>query len=146
MILQAIQKKQTFSELINQANSMVTSVLHDSMKRCVNILPSSCKFGVVQQGQDVEMILTVKNEDSLSQRIQIKPVSDQRISIKQEVFGPIAPGMTKRLIITIIASGENSDGKIKDEIQIMTKSDIFKVPVECTIISRKEAEDVDANA
>lgn len=29
MILQAINKKQTFSELINQANSMVTSVLHD---------------------------------------------------------------------------------------------------------------------
>ena len=29
MILSAINKKQTFAELINQANSMVTGVLHD---------------------------------------------------------------------------------------------------------------------
>jgi hypothetical protein len=66
MILQAINKKQTFSELINQANSMVTSVLHDNLKRSVNILPSQCRFGAVRQGEDVEMIVTVKNEDSLS--------------------------------------------------------------------------------
>lgn len=33
MILGAIEKKQTFGELINQANSMVTSVLHDNLKR-----------------------------------------------------------------------------------------------------------------
>jgi len=73
MILQAINKKQTFSELINQANSMVTSVLHDSLKRSVNIMPSTAKFGVICQGEDAEIIVTVKNEDSLSQRIQIKP-------------------------------------------------------------------------
>lgn len=50
MILQAINKKQTFSELINQANSMVTSVLHDSLKRSINILPSICRFGPVLHG------------------------------------------------------------------------------------------------
>lgn len=47
MILQAINKKQTFSELINQANSMVTAVLHDSLKRSINILPSVCIFGPI---------------------------------------------------------------------------------------------------
>ena len=66
MILQAINKKQTFSELINQANSMVTSVLHDSLKRSVNILPSSCKFGFLQSGTENEMVITIKNEDSQS--------------------------------------------------------------------------------
>jgi hypothetical protein len=66
MILQAINKKQTFSELINQANSMVTSVLHDGLKRSVNILPSVCKFGSIKLGEQAEMVLTVKNEDSLS--------------------------------------------------------------------------------
>jgi hypothetical protein len=45
MILSAINKKQTFAELINQANSMVTSVLHDPLKRSLNILPESCNFG-----------------------------------------------------------------------------------------------------
>jgi hypothetical protein len=101
MILQAINKKQTFSELINQANSMVTSVLHDTLKRSVNVMPSFVKFGCVEIGQEVEMYLTVKNEDSLSQRIQIKPVQDSRIIIKQETYGPIAPGMTKKIIITV---------------------------------------------
>jgi len=66
MILQAINKKQTFSELINQANSMVTSVLHDGLKRSVNILPSCCKFGALQHGTENEMVITIKNEDSLS--------------------------------------------------------------------------------
>jgi hypothetical protein len=47
MILSAINKKQTFAELINQANSMVTSVLHDPLKRTLNVMPSSLKFGII---------------------------------------------------------------------------------------------------
>lgn len=39
MILSAINKKQTFAELINQANSMVTGVLHDGLKRSLNVMP-----------------------------------------------------------------------------------------------------------
>ena len=66
MILQAINKKQTFSELINQANSMVTSVLHDNLKRSINILPSVCKFGPVVEGSENELIVSIKNEDGLS--------------------------------------------------------------------------------
>ena len=116
MILQAINKKQTFSELINQANSMVTSVLHDGLKRSVNVLPSSCKFGSICQGEDVEMIITVKNEDSLSQRVQIKAVTDKRLVVKQESYGPIAPGMTKKIIVCIKATEGDSLGKIKEEI------------------------------
>jgi len=135
MILQAINKKQTFSELINQANSMVTSVLHDGLKRSVNVLPSQCKFGSICQGEDAEMIITVKNEDSLSQRVQIKAVTDKRLVVKQESYGPIAPGMTKRIIVCIKATEGDSLGKIKEEIQVMTKSDVFKVPVEAVILS-----------
>ena len=80
MILSAINKKQTFAELINQANAMVTSVLHDPLKRSVNIMPSSLKFGILQAGQGAfELILTIKNEDSIAQRVTIKPMTDQRI-------------------------------------------------------------------
>lgn len=45
MILNAISKKQTFNELIGEANAMVTSVLNDSLKRSLNILPSRVNFG-----------------------------------------------------------------------------------------------------
>lgn len=48
MILSAINKKQTFAELINQANSMVTSVLHDPLKRCFNVMPTILRFGVLK--------------------------------------------------------------------------------------------------
>ena len=43
--------------------------------------------------------------------------------------------MTKRIIVTIKATEEDSLGKIKEEIQVMTKSDVFKVPVEALILS-----------
>lgn len=54
MILQAISKKQTFNELISQANAMVTSVLNDPLKRSVNILPSQANFGSLREGTKYE--------------------------------------------------------------------------------------------
>lgn len=63
MILGAINKKQTFAELINQANSMVTGVLHDPLKRSLNVMPSACVFGGVRAGTENEIIVTLKNED-----------------------------------------------------------------------------------
>lgn len=138
MILQAINKKQTFSELINQANSMVTSVLHDSMKRSVNILPSVCKFGALPHGVEAEMTLTVKNEDSMSQRIQIKPTQDRRIVVKQETYGPIAPGMTKKVLVQLQLANSTDTSRVKEEIVIMTKSDHYKVPVEALLLSEAE--------
>lgn len=45
---------------------MVTSVLHDGLKRSVNILPSACRFGPILHGHEVEMTVNVQNEDSLS--------------------------------------------------------------------------------
>jgi len=82
MILSAINKKQTFAELINQANSMVTGVLHDNLKRALNIMPSTIVFGGLRPGSNNEIILTIKNEDMLGQRINIKPLTDKRILVK----------------------------------------------------------------
>lgn len=83
MILSAINKKQTFGELINQANSMVTGVLHDSLKRSLNVMPGSVTFGAVRTGSFNEILITLKNEDSMAHRITIKPVGDSRIIVKQ---------------------------------------------------------------
>lgn len=118
---------------------MVTSVLHDSMKRSVNILPSICRFGFVRQGEDVEMSVSLKNEDGLSQRIHIKPTQDKRLVVKQESYGAIAPGMTRRLIVAIQAgtAGPATLGRLKEEIQVVTKSDVFKLPVEAEILSEE---------
>lgn len=82
------------------------------------------------------MWVTIKNEDSLSQRINIKPTQDKRIVVVQETYGPIAPGMTKRISVTIrCTNGAEGLQKVSEEVVIMTKSDHFKVPVEATVLS-----------
>ena len=137
MILSAINKKQTFAELINQANSMVTGVLHDSLKRSLNIMPSSVQFGALRAGTNNEVIITLKNEDSVAHRITIKPMMDRRILVKQEEYGIIAPGMMKKVIVSIRVPEDekNLPSNVKDTITIVSKHDIFKIPVSATIMS-----------
>jgi hypothetical protein len=72
MILSAINKKQTFAELINQANAMVTSVLHDPLKRSFNVMPSALKYGFLKVGTPYELVITLKNEDSVALRLNLK--------------------------------------------------------------------------
>jgi len=117
MILSAINKKQTFAELINQANSMVTGVLHDSLKRSLNIMPSLIEFGSLRAGSINEVTITVKNEDQVAHRITVKPVKDKRIFIRQEEYGIIAPGMVKKICISIrVDEDEPTPAEIKETI------------------------------
>lgn len=62
---------------------------------------------------------------------------DKRIVVTQEPYGAIAPGMMKKVIVTIRCLPEGGS-KVKDEIQIVTKSDIFKIPVEGTILTEEQ--------
>ena len=61
---------------------MVTGVLHDGLKRSLNILPSSIVFGGLRPGSSNDIIVTIKNEDMVGHRITIKPVADKRILVK----------------------------------------------------------------
>lgn len=46
---------------------MVTSVLHDPLKRSMNIMPYALKYGMLQAGEtQYELTLTLKNEDSVA--------------------------------------------------------------------------------
>jgi hypothetical protein len=137
MILSAINKKQTFAELINQANAMVTSVLHDPLKRSFNVMPSGLKFGILKPNQSYEMVITMKNEDSVAHRVILKPLSDNRITASLVDMGPVAPGMIKKVSVMIYSPDE---GTIKDTLQIVTKADIFKIPIEATIMSEDNYE------
>ena len=59
--------------------------------------------------------------------------------MRQETYGPIAPGMTKKVIVVIRLPPEAQDSsKVKEEIQIMTKNDIFKLPVEAVILGQAD--------
>lgn len=153
MILQAISKKQTFNELISQANAMVTSVLNDPLKRSVNILPSQANFGSLKQGSKYELSITCKNEDMLPQRINIRPAKDKRIRIQQENLtkrledkgGPIAPGVSK-VIKVIINCKLPGDSVISDAFEICTKTDVYKIPITATILDPEKFEEINTES
>lgn len=86
------------------------------------------------------MTVNVQNEDSLSQRIHLKPVADQRVTVRQESYGAIAPGMHRKLIVTIKATAPDALGKLKEELHIVTKSDVYKLPIEAEILNAQAYE------
>ena len=146
MILSAINKKQTFAELINQANSMVTGVLHDDLKRSLNIMPSAIAFGGLRPGSTNEITVTIKNEDMLAQRINIKPVTDKRILVRQEEHGLIAPGMIKKVTVSIrVPEDAETPATIKDTLQIMSKHDVFKLPITARLLGEDEWDEENNN-
>jgi hypothetical protein len=95
-------------------------------------MPSTLKFGTLKVGQSYELVITMKNEDSVAHRIVLKQLSDNRVTASFADLGPVAPGMIRKVIVTINASEE---GSLKETLQIVTKSDIYKIPVEATILS-----------
>ena len=116
---------------------MVTGVLHDSLKRSLNVMPASVTFGALRAGTHNEITVTLKNEDSIAQRVTIKPTMDKRVSVRQEEYGIIAPGMIKKVIVSIRVPEDepNLPANIKDTITIVSKHDIFKLPVTATLMS-----------
>jgi hypothetical protein len=143
MIMSAINKKQTFGELINQANSMVTGVLHDSLKRSLQVFPSSVKFGAVRTGHFSEVIVSVKNEDSVAHRITVKPINDTRIIVEQQEYGIIAPGMIRKVTVGIRVSEDDANVpcNISETIEIVSKHDIFKIPLTARILAADDFTD-----
>lgn len=80
---------------------MVTGVLHDSLKRSLQVMPGSVVFGHIRPDTINEIIMSIKNEDSVPHRITIKPMADPRIVVRQEEYGIIAPGMMKQINVSI---------------------------------------------
>jgi len=116
---------------------MVTSVLHDPLKRAFNVMPSGLKFGMLRTGQAYELVITMKNEDSVAHRIVLKPIADKRVTAYLAEMGPVAPGMIRKVVVTINSTEE---GNIKENLQIVTKSDIYKIPIEANILSPENFE------
>lgn len=87
--------------------------------------------------------MSIKNEDSVPHRITIKPMADPRIVVRQEEYGIIAPGMMKQINVSIRLGEDVQNCIIKDTIQIVSKHDIFKIPVSATVVQAGEFTDLD---
>jgi hypothetical protein len=53
----------------------------------------------------------MKNEDSVAQRLNLKPLSDNRVTAQQAEMGLVAPGMIRKILVSIHS---NAEGYIKD--------------------------------
>lgn len=59
--------------------------------------------------------------------------------VRQEEFGIIAPGMVKKIVVTIrVAEDEKVPASIRDTLQIVSKHDIFKLPITAKLLSEEE--------
>jgi hypothetical protein len=132
---------------------MVTSVLNDPLKRSVNILPSTAAFGSLKEGSKYELTITCKNEDMLPIRIVLKQPKDKRIRIEQvnitknetDKGGPIAPGVSK-FIKVIIDCKSPGNSVVSDSFEIVTKSDIYKIPITATILNPDKFDEINAES
>lgn len=69
---------------------MVTAVLHDPLKRAFNILPETARFGPIRAGGTYEITISAKNEDVITQRINLRQSKDKRIKVRMETTGPVS--------------------------------------------------------
>ena len=65
----------------------------------------------------------------------MKSLADPRVTAQQVEMGLVAPGMIRKIAVTINAKDA---GSIKDMLQIVTKADVFKIPIEANILSPDE--------
>jgi hypothetical protein len=122
---------------------MVTGVLHDPLKRSLNVMPSQAVFGGVRAGTHNEIIFTLKNEDSIGHRITVKPCVDKRVVIQQLEHGVIAPGMTRKISVGIRVTEDEPEGRISDQLCIVTKHETFKIPITAQVHLYENFEEAD---
>ena len=155
MILGALAKKQTFSEMIDQASLMVTAALADPLKRSFAIFPGGAHFGPVCEKGVYRIELTLKNEDVITQRLNVtQPLKGNARGLKVWAVkkGPIAPGLNERVIIELRAPQLSGEGqlveeakrteKVEDEFKIITKTDNLIIPISATVLPQGQYDDL----
>ena len=106
------------------------------------MMPGAARFGPVRAGGIYEFIITYKNEDQLPQRINLRQGSDPNIRVKNMNPGPIASGMTGKICVEL-KTQDDKTGKLKDEFQIVTKSEIYKIPVFANILNIEDYNNIE---
>ena len=105
-------------------------------------MPSLVNFGALRPDSVNEVILTVKNEDSIAHRITVKPIKDNRIVVQQQEYGIIAPGMIKKISIIIrVGEDEPTPAGIKETLKILSKHDVFNIPISAQLLSNEAFDD-----
>ena len=134
VLYKALLKKQNYKEMIETQNMMISAYTSDPLKRSLLLMPASIRFGVLKVGEHYQMSLVVKNEDSQLMRFTIRQSPNKNVKV---VFkpSPVASGMTCKLNVELNASETQ---RVDTEFEIVTRTEIYKVPVLANIASERE--------
>lgn len=134
----ALMKKQSYKEMIDTQNMMISAYTNDPLKRSLQIIPASLRYGVVKAGEVYEMTVLLKNEDSQLLRFIVRqpPRKDIKILFKP---APIAPGMFTKLTAEICVKNPE---KFESEFEVASKTEIFRIPVFVNALSSEEYEKI----
>ncbi|KAG8517644.1 Sperm-associated antigen 17 [Galemys pyrenaicus] len=103
------------------------------------LLPSSVKFGVLEEGQTYTATVRLKNVGVDFCRFKVKqppPSTGLKVTYKP---GPVAAGLQAELKVELFAMAVGEDGargsvQIAHNIEIMTEHDVMFLPVEANIL------------
>ncbi|XP_054547742.1 sperm-associated antigen 17 isoform X2 [Talpa occidentalis] len=114
----------------------------DSSPFGFHLLPSSVKFGMLEEGQTYTATVKLKNVGVDFCRFKVKqppPSTGLKVTYKP---GPVASGLQAELKVELFAMALGEDGakgsvQISHNIEIMTEHDVHFLPVEATVLTSR---------
>jgi len=89
-LLEALDKKKTYEEMMERLNLMITSELCDPLNKMLKVEPTSLDFGNLKVGNKYEMSLKIRNDDNITNRVQLRKSSDNKhLSIELFIGGKV---------------------------------------------------------
>ena len=142
VLYRALLKKQSYKEMIESQNMMISAYTSDPLKRSLQIIPASLRFGLIKIGEIYEMNILLKNEDNQLLRFIIRQPTRRDIKVLFKP-APIAPGMFVKLSAEICIKAPE---KVESEFEIATKTEIYKIPVFINAVSVEEYDRINEEA
>ena len=137
LLLEAMEKRRTPEEMMERLNLMITSELCDPLNKQLKIDPVSIDFGIVCEGKMYQMYFKLRNDDNMTNRVQIrKNIENPNILIENFIGGKVVPGETKR--VKIVINTKDMLGKFSDVVEVQTKSFLYKIPIRALIVKEEE--------
>lgn len=77
-LLEALDKKKTYEEMMERLNLMITSELCDPLNKMLKVEPTRLDFGYLKVGNKYEMSIKIRNDDNITNRVQLRNSSDNK--------------------------------------------------------------------
>ena len=135
-LMRSIDMASAVEDQAEKKNLMIYADLNDKLRRDILINPVEANFGVVRENATYELKIDIKNEDVLCQRIAVKRPKTNFVKAYLNEMGPIPLGITRKVIVQLRTTSDIR-GKFSDDFQIVSKHEIYRIPVSAQIVSEE---------